>query len=283
MEASKLNYRIFLCFTNKKAQQLFEFASSGHHSSSHIKRPSFSQQVVEDGGWPIDESPNILEPRGKQLYNPQPNRVCSVSATLLLQALQHAVLRQATQHVRFHKNIEYSKKKNKYCYYHKLKTFFTFPSNNFARYGFHKVQAVDSGGLKSERVEGMEFAHTCFLRGHENLLESIKRKASNKSVNLLTNISLSIHDQIWFDCFRVVELAMAGSHSELLEEQTLYQPPWETKWMTSYLKSRILRSNRRIWMANGKRWRKKTKHFGGRLSASGESWHKIFVKSQHRY
>ena len=48
-------------------------------------------------------------------------------------------------------------------------------------YGFHKVVGVDSGGLKSERVEEMEFAHPCFLRGHEHLLESIKRKASNRS------------------------------------------------------------------------------------------------------
>jgi len=47
-------------------------------------------------------------------------------------------------------------------------------------YGFHKVVAVDSGGLKSERVEDMEFAHQFFLRGHEHLLENIKRKAAKK-------------------------------------------------------------------------------------------------------
>ena len=50
------------------------------------------------------------------------------------------------------------------------------------RYGFHKVVAVDSGGLKSERVEDMEFAHQFFLRGHEHLLENIKRKAAKKEV-----------------------------------------------------------------------------------------------------
>ena len=39
----------------------------------------------------------------------------------------------------------------------------------------------------------MEFAHQCFLRGHENLLESIKRKASSKSVNLLQPLLHLLH------------------------------------------------------------------------------------------
>ena len=42
-------------------------------------------------------------------------------------------------------------------------------------YGFHKVVSVDSGGLKLDKDE-MEFAHPYFLRGHEYLLDHIKRK-----------------------------------------------------------------------------------------------------------
>lgn len=45
-------------------------------------------------------------------------------------------------------------------------------------YGFHKVVGVDSGGLKSERQEEMEFAHQFFLKGMEELLVKIKRKVS---------------------------------------------------------------------------------------------------------
>ena len=42
-------------------------------------------------------------------------------------------------------------------------------------YGFHKVVSVDSGGLKLDKDE-MEFAHPYFLRGHDYLLDHIKRK-----------------------------------------------------------------------------------------------------------
>eukprot|EP00096_Caligus_rogercresseyi_P011998 TRINITY_DN489_c1_g1_i1.p1 TRINITY_DN489_c1_g1~~TRINITY_DN489_c1_g1_i1.p1 ORF type:complete len:456 (+),score=196.40 TRINITY_DN489_c1_g1_i1:548-1915(+) len=45
-------------------------------------------------------------------------------------------------------------------------------------YGFHKVLGIDSGGLKSERGDQMEFAHTYFLRGQGHLLDQIKRKIS---------------------------------------------------------------------------------------------------------
>ena len=46
-------------------------------------------------------------------------------------------------------------------------------------YGFHKVVGVDSGGLKSEKQEEMEFAHQFFIKGMEELLEQIKRKVSS--------------------------------------------------------------------------------------------------------
>ncbi len=48
-------------------------------------------------------------------------------------------------------------------------------------YDFHKVVGVDSGGLKSERQEEMEFQHRCFIRGRDDLLENIKRKVTTKS------------------------------------------------------------------------------------------------------
>jgi len=45
-------------------------------------------------------------------------------------------------------------------------------------YGFKKVLGVDSGGLKSEHQDEMEFRHPYFRRGHEFLLEKIKRNVS---------------------------------------------------------------------------------------------------------
>jgi len=47
-------------------------------------------------------------------------------------------------------------------------------------YGFHKVLALHSGNLKSEKEE-IEFAHTFFIRGQEQWLEQIKRKSSSSS------------------------------------------------------------------------------------------------------
>jgi len=56
-------------------------------------------------------------------------------------------------------------------------------------YDFHKVVGVDSGGLKSERQEEMEFQHQYFIKGCENLLENIKRKVSaNKAAQFLPSI-----------------------------------------------------------------------------------------------
>ena len=43
--------------------------------------------------------------------------------------------------------------------------------------GFRKVAHVEVGGLKVER-DDMEFAHACFIRGQEHLLENIKRKVA---------------------------------------------------------------------------------------------------------
>jgi len=45
-------------------------------------------------------------------------------------------------------------------------------------YGFHKVLSIQSGGLRGEARDQIEFAHSFFLRGQEALLDKIKRKSS---------------------------------------------------------------------------------------------------------
>lgn len=47
-------------------------------------------------------------------------------------------------------------------------------------YGFHKVVGVTSGGIKSERAEEMEFAHSCFIRDNKQLMCKIKRKVATQ-------------------------------------------------------------------------------------------------------
>ncbi len=56
-------------------------------------------------------------------------------------------------------------------------------------YDFHKVVGVESGGLKSEKQEEMEFQHQYFIKGMHGLLTQIKRKVStSKSGQFLPNI-----------------------------------------------------------------------------------------------
>ena len=60
----------------------------------------------------------------------------------------------------------------------KYDNFKNVTSFNFLSFVRFQVVGVDSGGLKSERQEEMEFAHPCFLRGNEQLLDQIRRKVS---------------------------------------------------------------------------------------------------------
>lgn len=61
-------------------------------------------------------------------------------------------------------------------------------------YGFRKVVHIDTG-LKTEK-DDVEFQHVYFIKGHEDLLENIKRKISGTSVPLVKSEGPSVFSDV---------------------------------------------------------------------------------------
>ena len=88
-----------------------------------------------------------------------------------------------------HNQVEFCHQLLPYYYKHSNMASFVRQLN---MYGFHKVVGIESGGLKSEKDQEMEFAHTFFLRGQEILLCNIKRRVATNKAPTQTTFAPSI-------------------------------------------------------------------------------------------
>uniref|UniRef100_A0A672I702 Heat shock factor protein 1-like n=1 Tax=Salarias fasciatus TaxID=181472 RepID=A0A672I702_SALFA len=138
-----------------------------------------------------------------------------------------------------------------------------FKHNNMASfirqlnmYGFRKVVHIEQGGLVKPERDDTEFQHSFFIRGHEELLEKIKRKVTNvpavrqeetkftgEEINkILTDVQLMKGKQESID-FRIV--AMKHENEALWREVALLRQKHTQQTLRRTLRRTLSRTLRR--------------------------------------
>ncbi|KAM3928728.1 heat shock factor protein 1 isoform 2-T2 [Leptodactylus fuscus] len=110
---------------------------------------------MDSGGGPGDGPPDLLEPGGEQLS-------CFDQGCFAKEVLP-----------------KYFKHNNMASFVRQLNM-----------YGFRKVVHIEQGGLVKPEKDDTEFQHPYFIRGHEHLLENIKRKVNNLSATKTVEVKV---------------------------------------------------------------------------------------------